>query len=323
MKRSRWLRAFSGLGAFAMIQILHPPAYHVYCDEFGDPSLKVTASEWFLVSAVVVAAERADRVPGWIDRILDPLPRQRGAGLHFRRLSPTMKTRASRFLSHLPVRCFVLLSHKSNMIGHRNRKCEERYAWRNYLDDETYILSPRNTYYQNFVLKVLLERVSAWCYRHSMRVHGEPRRMDVTIAQRGGFYISDFKATLEIDRMRSASNTGVLPYYLAWPVVDVSLVRDAPAAHIAGLQLADIVTGAFSRAIDEKRFGSCDRQYAKYLARRMARNPDGQIGGFGVTGLPWNLTRAKLSVEQQTLFRDFGYIGEKLVRPGPPSTERF
>ena len=300
---------------------LHAPAYHVFCDEFGDPSLKVSASEWFLVSAIVIASDRAHATPSWVDRILDPIPRKHGDGLHFRKLSPKMKLRACRFLARLPVRCFVLLSHKSNMIGHRNRRCEERYAWRNYNEDGSYVLSPRNTYYQNFVLKVLLERVSAWCHHRSIQDYGQPRKMDITIAQRGGFYISDFKATLEIDRIRSASDSGVLPYYLKWPVVDVSLIRDAPASQSAGLQLADIVTGAFSRAIDERRFGKCDGQYAMHLGRRMARDANGEIAGFGVTGLPWNLMRAKLGPEQKSMFQLFGYVGEKLVRPGPPSTE--
>ena len=207
------------------------------------------------------------------------------------------------------------------MIGHRNRRCEERYAWRNYNDDGSYEVSPRNTYYQNFVLKVLLERVSDWCFRRSILDFGEPRRMDVTIAQRGGFYISDFKTTLEIDRMRSASESGVLPYYLKWPVVDVGLIRDAPAANSAGLQLADIVSGAYSRAIDERRFGSCNGQYAMQLGRRMARSAYGDVAGYGVTGLPWNLLRANLSEDQKSMFRQFGYKGEKLVRPGPPSSE--
>ena len=84
------------------------------------------------------------------------------------------------------------------------------------------------------------------------------------------------------------------------------------------------MTGAFSRAVDERRFGACDLRYVQNLAPRMARRrKDGGIAGFGVTGLPWRLWEADLSAEQQQLFRMFGYTNKKLVRPGPILPDGF
>jgi hypothetical protein len=173
-------------------------------------------------------------------------------------------------------------------------------------------------WYPHIVLKVLLERATEWCRLRSLRDYREPRPVAITIAQRGGFYLDRFRAYLERDRRNYETGTGTLPGYLAWPVVDLDLIETAPANNIAGLQLADVVTGSFSRAVDQRRFGACDRRFVHNLAWRIARKGAWRlIAGWGVTGLPWNLWEANLTTEQEKLFRSFGYDNEKLVRPGP------
>jgi hypothetical protein len=228
-----------------------------------------------------------------------------------------MKLWATRFLGKLPVRCFVLLSHKANMIGYRNVRAERSVVgdMRTYGDDgASFVVKPRRGLrFPNFVLKVLLERATAWCLQRSLREYGEPRPAAITIAQRGGFYLEPFLNYLEIDRRNAASRTGTLPGYLARPVVRPDLITTAPAANSAGLQLADAVSGAFSRAVDEERFSICDRRFALNLRPRMGRR-SGQIAGFGVTGLPWDLWEAKLTPEQEKLFRAYGYGDENSSR---------
>ena len=300
-----------------MSQSPKEPAYHIYIDEFGDHRLKDTASQWFILSAVVVSARHEPNLPKWIAAIKKPMKNAKRPDLHFQKLDERMKLRACRFLRRLPVRIFTLISHKANMIGHRNIRCEEMYEWRDYHDDGTHSIAPRTTRYPNFVLKVLLERATAWCRERSFRDFGEPRPVSITIAQRGGFYLSDFQSYLEIDRRNYTAQSGTLPGYLAWSLVKQELITTAPAANSAGLQLADVVCGAFSRAIDESRFGSCDRRFAEQLEPRLARRHKKYIAGVGVTGLPWNLWEANLSAEQEKLFRHFGYRNRKLVRPGP------
>jgi len=231
-----------------------------------------------------------------------------------------MKLRASRFVGKLPVRCFVILSHKANMLNYRNARAEQASDWRLYGDDGTSFttLPRRKLWYSHIVLKVLLERATEWCRIRSMRDYREPRPVAITIAQRGGFYVDRFRAYLtERDRRNYQSGTGTLPGYLAWSVVDPELIRSAPADNVAGLQLADVVAGSFSRAVDERRFGICDRRFACNLGWRIARKGAWRrIAGWGVTGLPWNLWEANLTAEQAQLFRLFGYDDEKLVRPG-------
>ena len=250
----------AGACFFGVVAMPNPlPAYHIFCDEFGDQALKKTASEWFILSAVVVSAQREPSTPTWVERINRRRRHWRGEPLHFADLDERAKLRATRFLGKLPVRCFIVISHKANMIGYRNVRAERAADLREYGDDGTsFVIHPRRKlWYSHIVLKVLLERATGWCHTRGLHDYGEPRPVAITIAQRGGFYLDRFKAYLEKDRRNAASRTGTLPRYLAWSVVDLNLIRTAPADGVAGLQLADVVTGAFSRAVDERRFGSC------------------------------------------------------------------
>jgi len=291
------------------------PGYHIFCDEYGDQSLKHTASEWFILAAVVVAAHRLPDLQEWIRRIKRPIKNQQRSGLHFKDLEESMKRRSTRFLGKMPVRCFALLSHKQNMRNHRNLRCERAVGWLD--DDEVRAIvqaRSRRQSYPNFMLKVLLERATQWCEWRSMVDHGTRRPVQIKIAQRGGFYLDSFQQYLEKDRKNWLENRGALPGYLAWRNMD--LISTAPAANVDGLQLADVVAGAFSRAIDESEFGFCDRRYVENLMPRIGRRRQ-QIASFGVTGLPWDLSRAPLSNEQQRLFRMCGYGRKMLTRSSP------
>jgi hypothetical protein len=299
----------------------YPPAYIAFCDEAGDPGLKEKASEWFIVSAVVVRADRAGvELVRWLERIRRPMRGRQRPDLHFYLLKPWMKERASRFLGKLPVRCFAVISHKQNMIGHRNERVEARYAWRDYAPDgQTWTVKPRTNWFHNWMLKVLLERVTAYCEARSLREYGEPRLVDIKIAERGGFSIGDFKSALEIDRRDWHAGTGTLESYLAWPVVDLKYVQSAPAAQVPGMQLADIVSGSFLHAVDLKRLGECNTNYATNLTRRMAMNGQDVVRDFGVMAWPRPLKKVALHPEQLAIFKHFGYADEWLVGPGPVS----
>ena len=206
------------------------------------------------------------------------------------------------------------------MYTYRNIRAERAADLREYNDDGTsFSTTPRRKlWYSHSVLKYLLERATEWCAIRSLRDYGEHRPVQITIAQRGGFYLEKFKFHLERDRRNWMGRTGVHHRYLAWPVIDLDLITTAPATNVAGLQLADIVSGSFSRAVDERKFETCDPRFVCNLGPRISRKgPARQIAGWGITGLPWDLWQANLSTEQQSAFRMFGYRNEKLVRPGP------
>jgi hypothetical protein len=318
MKRGRCVGACCFEGAFAMVLSPQAPAYILFCDESGDPGLKNNASDWFIVSAVLVSVSNEPKAPEWIRRIKKPMRSQRKVELHFHRLNPSMRYRASRMLGKLPVRCFAIVSHKTNMVGYSNPRVERRHAWRDYAPDGTWTVKPRNSFFHNWLLKVLLERVTQYVGARSRREHGRPRTVRIVIAKRGGFNLAEFKAYLYDSRIKSTAGKTLLPGDLDWSVVELNEISIAPAANLAGLQLADIVAGAFSNAVDHGRFGACDLRYAQNLAGRMTLNPrSGRTTDFGVMAWPRPLRKAKLKSEQVGIFRFYGYDEYWLVGPGP------
>jgi hypothetical protein len=299
------------------------PAFIVFCDESGDPGLKDKASDWFIVSAVVVRLANEPKVPQWIRRIKKPMRSQRKAELHFHRLDPKMRFRASRMLGKLPVRCFTVLSHKHNMIGYSNPRVERRHAWRSYAaDGKTWTAAPRKSFFHNWLLKVLLERVTVYCGDRCTREFGSPQPIAIQIAKRGGFSLPEFKAYLVDSRIKSTAGTTLLPGDLDWRVVDLDRITEAPAANVAGLQLADIVSGAFGNAVDFRRFGTCETKYARNLAPRMTRSRLNRVTDFGVMAWPRPLRKAGLRPDQLEIFRYYGYSQDWLVGPGPRSAGR-
>lgn len=57
---------------------------------------------------------------------------------------------------------------------------------------------------------------------------------------------------------------------LAWSVVDLDLIKDIAHKNEAGLQLADLVAGAFYEAVSVERVAPPDPNYARLLARAAA-----------------------------------------------------
>lgn len=308
----------------------YPPEFILYCDEAGDPGRKrTTASDWFIVSGLLVRSCHKSDLTEWVKEIREPLPKQSGStDLHFNKLKPHMRARASGYLGTKPVRCFTILSHKANMQGYRNKRVEERYEWKDYQSDGSHTINPRNQWFHNWLLKVLLERVTAFCAHISIREHGAPRTVEIHIANKGGFSLPSFKAYLDIDHLQRNAQSGILGRYVDPRVLSPSQIFIEPARQVPGLQLADTVCGSFLRAVDLRRFGDCDTTYAENLARVMAAHPEregmreNRVCDFGVMAWPRPLWKAKLATEQTKIFRQFGYDESWLARPGPNSAGR-
>lgn len=83
--------------------------YLVYIDEAGDPGLKTVrpidpngASEWIVLSAVVMKAIREPHVKDWVSGIVADLGIRQRNDLHYRKLSPTRKVVAGNTIATLP-----------------------------------------------------------------------------------------------------------------------------------------------------------------------------------------------------------------------------
>jgi hypothetical protein len=245
---------------------------------------------------------------------------QKRADLHFSKLSQGMRGRAAVMLATYPVRCFTVTTCKANMLNYRNPAVEYARARKEFRDDGSLLaMELRNHWFHNWMLKVLLERVTDYCAWRSIVDYGEPRSVKIVIASRDGFYLDDFVEYLKLDQENEIAGTATLQYHLDWRVVDWEQIREAPAASVSGLQLADVVCGSFLHAVDKRRFGTCNTEFAKSLKRVMARNAIGEYHNVGVTRWPWQFWKAKLPPDQTDIFRFYGYDApqRRLGRPGP------
>jgi hypothetical protein len=301
------------------------PAYIAFIDESGDPGLTATGSDWFLPAAVLVRAENEPLLQGWIAEIKKPMKNQKRADLHFTKLNPPMRLRAAKMLSEYPMVGFANMSRKANMVDYRNLAAENRPARRVYRDDGNWFYPPQNDYFQNWMTKVLVERVTWYCARISKKEYGQPRIVRIVIGTRDGFYIDDFIDYLKDDQENQRTGKSTLRFHPDWRVLDWGEIVEAPAAGTPGLQLADILVGSFSQAVDKRRHRGCNPEYAKQFFHRMARNAKRRHAHFGVTIWPFPLTkgrRAPLDPDQEEILRFYGFDNEALGRPGPTSSAR-
>ena len=91
-----------------------PVGYIAYVDEAGDDGLQRVrpadagaASEWLVMSCLLIKAERENEVLPWLKELIGSFGQHQMTHLHFRQLRDDQKFIASRFISSLPVRLFA------------------------------------------------------------------------------------------------------------------------------------------------------------------------------------------------------------------------
>src|SRR5690606_33468513 len=95
----------------------------------------------------------------------------------------------------MKMRGFVVASHKANMRGHENKRAATRGG--------------QQPFY-NFMLRVLLERVTSCVAASAQKQFGGPRRVKVVLAQTGGVYYSQTLAYIELLRIQAEGHTTYL-----------------------------------------------------------------------------------------------------------------
>lgn len=279
----------------------NPPEYHyvVYIDEAGDDGLKAVkplsnpgASEWLILSAVVIRADNQSKVDGWVDEIKAKFKNHQRPDVHFSGLNPAKRITACSMLAELDARYFVVASNKKNMQGYNNP-----FAGK----------IPSSNWFYCWMTRLLLERVTKFVFDRSMKEHGEPKKLRIEYSARGGLRYSQMHAYYEWMKLKKVP---YLPWgNLKWEVMDKDLLKVFPHLERSGLQLADVVASAFFKACDKYDTGACDPQFAKLLKPRMGREPDtktGQISGFGLKLMP-GFKKANLDADQAAIFKHYGY----------------
>ncbi|MGH6817214.1 MAG: hypothetical protein ACREC1_00400, partial [Methylovirgula sp.] len=83
------------------------------------------ASEWLVMSAVVIRESNEPDALQWLKTIIEKLKQPQRRHLHFRQLRDDRKEIVCREIAALNVRLFCVISNKRNMRGYRNLSAEK------------------------------------------------------------------------------------------------------------------------------------------------------------------------------------------------------
>lgn len=278
-----------------------PVAYVAYIDESGDTGLDLVkkpddprgATEWLVLSAFVVKIEHDSKMVAWTQDVQAGFTSKR-TDLHFNKLLDFKKALVCGELAKKECECFVVMSNKKNIEKYRNSRLDDgNKAW---------------IYW--FLARLLLERVTEYCESQTPIERRGNDKLRIIFSRRGGLTYRDFNAYLTKLYLQSRLNSLVLNYKdIKWPVVDWEEIRVLDHKERAGLQLADVIAGAFYQAVELNRGGGqtdCNPSHAKLLKPIIACRPSGWTIGYGLKPMPapaaMNLTKS-----QKALFEFYGF----------------
>ena len=272
------------------------PGYVVYIDEAGDPGVKERQSipawtQWFTLSAVVIAIERDPEVADWVRDMREATRSRQRRDLHYRNLSLPNKRRVCRILAAKHVRLFVVASHKANLRRRRNSVLGSHGA----------------ADYYNWCLRLLLERVTSWCHRRSIKDHGEARPLRLIFSERGGHDYAEVREYLrKLDHQSRAGTLKLGARILVPDLISPNRCEVRPHSAMAGLQLADIVASAFFQAANSA-LPTHELSPARLLKPRIAREGANRLcAGFGLTMLPFP-SQGMIPSGDREIFRHYGF----------------
>ena len=164
---------------------------------------------------MVIRAKHEPEVINWVRAILAKAGSKR-TNLHYRYLSAPQKRIALGEMAQLPLRGFVLASNKKNMRRHQNERAER-------------VRAPH--WFYNYCLRLLLERVTDFCYQHAFKERAKNRFLKIFYSERAIHSYAQTAAYHELLKMQAKAGTVVLPKRrIRWEVLDWRLAQ--PVAHI-------------------------------------------------------------------------------------------
>ncbi len=276
-----------------------PIRFVAYIDESGDTGIEGVrpidpggATEWLLLSCMVVREADDSNCMEWMKEIKANFTNVNSPFLHFKDLLPRKKEIACNLIVQKPCRFFVVASNKKNIDGWKNEAAE-------------FVSGKGSAWLYWWLARLLLERVTAFCEaRVPVSQRGQAKILFV-FSRRGGLKYVDFRDYLK--RLHKQSRTNSLHIKkrdLCWSVVDEEEILVLDSAARAGLQLSDLCAGAFFQALEQK--SNFDTQYAKLFKPRMAFSKSGLILGEGLKTMP-ELHEMGLTVKQRDIFEFYGY----------------
>jgi hypothetical protein len=277
--------------------------YIAYIDESGDIGLRTVvpldangASEWLIVSAMVVRSENEREVAKWLRAMREKARSTQSPDLHFKTLSDRQRHIICGELAECDARLFVVISNKQNMRQHRNDRAARMGQSKHYI------------YW--FLCRLLLERVTEFCEARNDLAGTPGRRLRVEFSKRSDLnytHLSNYLTKLWIQDERVFLNKKTL----RWSVFDPHEIYAYDHRTRAGLQLADAVASAFYRAVNRDAETPCNSDFAKLLKPRVWAGKKGNHFDTGFKALPFPMRVANLDADQKDVFNAYGYPAEK------------
>lgn len=266
-----------------------------FIDEAGDPGTRSVqpldpkgASEWFIVSAVVVRAERETEAVDWVRSVRTELRLTQGPSLHYKNLPASKRLAVCQRLANYDCRVFVVASHKPNMRGHTNERAAKKGS---------------QNFFYNWCTRILLERVTSYCRERAIAETGKPRLVQLDFSRAGGLNYDQLRAYHEL--MRRQTTPFLAAGQLAWDTLHPDLYHAVQPNESAGVQIADIAASAFYQAV-HTRGANWDPQFAKALGPRLARSRR-LIANHGLTLMPFAKRDRLLDPRQREIFEYFNF----------------
>jgi len=274
------------------------PGYVIFIDEAGDPGIRSVApaaprgaSEWFTMGALVIDQSRGTETVDWVRDIKAAVNQNQKPFFHYKDVLPGDRRRlACELLAEKPCRLFTVVSHKPNMSGHENPRADRRNG---------------QFQFYNWVLRVLLERVTHWIRVRSLADHGEVRPARLVLSATGGLRYTQMLAYHELLRLQG-ERAYLNARTIAWDVLHSTLYEPVPARTNAGVQLADIVASAFYQAVnvDGKTW---DLAPALALRPKICRALGGRVEDCGLTLMPLKRSDRRLDEKRRQIFDAYGF----------------
>jgi Protein of unknown function (DUF3800) len=276
-----------------------PVTFVAYIDESGDTGLDLVkkpddphgATEWLILSALVVKIEHDSKMVAWTKDVQADFTSKR-TDLHFNKLLEFKKPLVCSALAKKDCKAFVVMSNKKNIEQYRNHRLDpSNKAW---------------IYW--FLARLLLERVTEYCHRQTPLERRGKDKLRIIFSRRGGLTYQDFADYLWKLYWQRDTNELVLNYrQITWPMIDHDEIFVFDHSKFAGLQLADVVAGAFYQAVEQNRGAivDCDPACAKLLKPIIQFKGFGWYLGTGLKPMP-SLHEMNLTDSQKQIFTHYG-----------------
>ena len=263
--------------------------YVAYIDEAGDEGFGKLAtlnaggqSRWLVIGACIVRHEDDLKLPGLRNQIVTRLGRRQTKEVHFRDLKHAQKIVACQEIARFPISVCVTFSHKITIAGTPYEPTFKRPG-----------------YLYNYLVRWLLERVTAFCATQGD--FRDPCKLRLVFSRRANTNYQSMKNYLEL--MRDGLEQVRPVRSINWRVLNVNDIAVENHSKWAGLQVADCVTSAFFQAVEPNAYGNYETAYAEHFRAQVIRSGTSALNS-GVSPVP-SFMKCKPDEHQRAFFKSF------------------